>query len=160
MNEQEAPPLISQDKLDEANRLYGRAASLVDPNRIGLWEELGLTIPQLRVLFFLQRKPQAPAGAIAQYLGVTPSTVTGLVDRLVRIDLVRRTEDPSDRRMVRNVLTPRGLEVVSEVEVSGRAYMAGIFHLLGEAKLDQLMDALRGLVAAAEELNPAMAGAR
>lgn len=150
--------MISETKLNEAIQLYGRAAGLVDPNRIGLWEELGLTIPQLRVLFFLQREPNAPAGAIAQYLGVTPSTVTGLVDRLVRIQLVRRTEDPSDRRMVRNVLTDRGVEVVSQVEESGRTFMAEIFERMGDERLDALMRALQDLIAAAAEVEPAMAG--
>ncbi|HWO93987.1 MAG TPA: MarR family transcriptional regulator [Dehalococcoidia bacterium] len=141
--------MISDELIHRATQLYGRAASLVDPQRIGVWEELGLTIPQLRVLFFLQREPNAPAGAIAQHLGVTPSTVTGLVDRLVRTRLVRRVEDPADRRMVRNTLTDRGREVVSELEQSGRAYMADIFRSMTPEQLENLVRALDDLVEAA-----------
>ncbi len=138
--------MISEAQIDEAISLYGRAASLVDPNRIELWDELGLTIPQLRVVFFLRREPNAASGAIAQHLGVTPSTVTGLVDRLARAGLVRRVDDPSDRRMVRNALTERGLDVASELERSGRAFMADIFRRMDRREFELLLRSLSDLI--------------
>ncbi len=149
--------MITDEAIGEALQLYGRASSLVDPNRIELWEELGLTIPQLRVMFFLRREPNAPSGAIAQYLGVTPSTVTGLIDRLVRTGLVRRVEDPADRRMVRNVLTGRGLDAASKLEDSGRAYMADVFRRMDPAQFGHLVKALADLVRAAAEVEEAAA---
>lgn len=95
---------------------YGRAAGMFDPNRLEVWEELGLTMSQLRVLFMLIAIPGAPAGLVAETLKVRPSTATGVVDRLVKQHLVVRRRDADDRRKVRVYLTERGREVTLEIE--------------------------------------------
>lgn len=94
--------------LDQAMGLYLRATGIIDPFRMRTWKGLELTVTQLLILLMLRETPGVPAGALAESLRVTPPTVTGLVDRLVRCGAVRRDEDPRDRRLVRNVLTERG----------------------------------------------------
>jgi DNA-binding MarR family transcriptional regulator len=139
--------------LDKAMDLYLRAGSIIDPIRVRTWKDLELTVTQLRVLFLLREAPGTPAGALAEDLRVTPPTVTGLVDRLVRMGVVRREEDPKDRRLVRNVLTERGQEVLGEVEREGRALLTQLFERLSAGHLAGLVDSLEALVAAADELN-------
>ena len=152
--------MIPDDKLNEALRLYGRATNLTMLDRIGQWDEVGLTIPQLRVLFLLRREPGAAAGAIARHLKVTPSTVTGLIDRLVRIGLVRRTGDASDRRVVRNVLTERGLAVVSDLGREGQTRLMEAFRSMEPRRFEGLLASLASLVPAAGEAEstPATSG--
>jgi len=89
---------------------------------------------------------------LAEQLRVTPPTVTGLVDRLVRMGVVRREEDSRDRRLVRNVLTERGQEVLGEVEREGRAFLTQLFERLSDGQLAHLAESLEVLVAAADEL--------
>jgi len=50
-------------------------------------------------------KPQT-MGQLAQALGVSLGSVTGLIDGLVQRGLVRREEDPADRRQKLARLTP------------------------------------------------------
>lgn len=138
--------------LERALRLYAHSVGIIDPIRLEQWGELDLTLAQLRVLMLLRNRPGATAGALAAELRVTPPTVTGLVDRLVRQRLVRREEDPLDRRLVRNELTDIGLTVVSEFERAGRAYLTNIFERLTPEQLQQLICALEALVAAAEDV--------
>jgi DNA-binding MarR family transcriptional regulator len=139
--------------LEKAMGLYLSAASIIDPIRVRTWKELELTVTQLRVLFTLREVPGMPAGALAEQLRVTPPTVTGLVDRLVRMGVVRREEDPKDRRLVRNVLTERGEEALGEVEREGRAFLTQLFERLSAGHLSRLVDSLEALVAAADELS-------
>jgi DNA-binding MarR family transcriptional regulator len=139
--------------LEKAMGLYLRAASIIDPIRVRTWKELELTVTQLLVLFSLREAPGMPAGALAEDLRVTPPTVTGLVDRLVRMGLVRREEDPKDRRLVRNVLTERGEEALGEVEREGRAFLTQLFERLSAGQLSRLVDCLEALVAASDELS-------
>jgi len=139
--------------LDKAMGLYLRAASIIDPIRVRTWKELELTVTQLLVLFSLRETPGMPAGILAEDLRVTPPTVTGLVDRLVRMGLVRREEDPKDRRLVRNALTERGEEALGEVEREGRALLTQLFERLSAAQLSRLVDSLEALVAAADQVS-------
>jgi DNA-binding MarR family transcriptional regulator len=139
--------------LEKAMDLYLRAASIIDPIRVRTWKELELTVTQLRVLFLLREAPGMPAGALAEHLLVTPPTVTGLVDRLVRMGVVKREEDPKDRRLVRNVLTEQGEEALGEVEREGRAFLTQLFERISAGQLSRLVDSLEALVAAADELS-------
>jgi DNA-binding MarR family transcriptional regulator len=48
-------------------------------------------------------------GPIAEYLGIPVPSVTRHCDALVEYDLVRRDQDPTDRRKVRLYATDKGL---------------------------------------------------
>jgi DNA-binding MarR family transcriptional regulator len=133
-------------------RLYVRTVGIIDPLRVRTWKELELTVTQLRVLLILRETPGAPAGLLAENLRVTPPTVTGLVDRLVRMGVVRREEDSKDRRLVRNVLTDRGQEVLGEVEREGRAFLTQLFERLSAEQLSNLVESLDALTTAADTL--------
>ena len=121
---------------------YSHAAVLADPARLEGWEDLGLTMSQLRVLHILNADSGMTAGNLAERLGVRPSTVTGIVDRLVKQDLLERRADPDDRRVVRNLLTVRGTEVLSDLARAGREYIMDILEHLSD---DELLSALSGM---------------
>ncbi|MFQ5471449.1 MAG: MarR family winged helix-turn-helix transcriptional regulator [Dehalococcoidia bacterium] len=111
---------------------------------------LGLTMTQLRVLFSLRAEAGLSAGALAEMLGVAPSTLTRIMDRLVRSQMVKREPDESDRRLVRHLLTSSGLGTVEEVERAGRVRMNLILEHLSPEQLERLVVALRDLNAAAQ----------
>lgn len=101
-------PPQSEHAVDTAARYFARALNLFDPMRFRAWAELGLTTTQLRVLFLVGATPGVTAGELATRLAVTPPTISGIVDRLVKMGLMRREDDDSDRRLVRNHLTEAG----------------------------------------------------
>jgi DNA-binding MarR family transcriptional regulator len=143
--------LVSQEEIIEQTiRLYGSTLALVDPSRLEAWVGLGLTTTQLGVLFLLRREVGAPAGLLAERLRVTPSTLTRIVDRLVRLNLVRRQEDSDDRRLVRHYLTPEGAQSLEEMARTARAYLTEILRQLPREKLERLLEALQDLSQAAE----------
>jgi len=143
-----------QETVEKAMRLYARAVGILDTLRVQAWKQLDITVTQLRVLFILRDTAGAPAGFLAEHLRVTPPTVTGLVDRLVRMGFVRREEDPEDRRLVRNYLTERGLRVVGEVEREGRAFLSKVFDRLSPEQMNRLVASLEDLVTAAMAVEP------
>jgi DNA-binding MarR family transcriptional regulator len=139
-----------EDVIEQTIRLYGRTLALVDPSRLEAWVGLGLTMTQLGVLFLLRQEAGMPAGLLAERLRVTPSTLTRMVDRLVRLNLVRRQEDSDDRRLVRHYLTPEGAQSVEEMARTARAYLTEILKQLPREKLERLVEALEDLSRAAE----------
>ncbi len=122
-----------------------------DPVRLlEAWVELGLTMAQLRVLFLLRSEEGAAAGALAERLSVTPSTLTRMVDRLARQGLVRLETDHGDRRLVRHYLTAMGASTVEEMERLGRARLNEVMDRLTTPQLERLVLALDDLAAALE----------
>ncbi|MEB2283716.1 MAG: hypothetical protein B6D46_15720 [Polyangiaceae bacterium UTPRO1] len=69
---------------------------------------LDLNVRQRLVIQSLGIAGSRPIAAIGQQLGLTPSTMTGLVDRLEEQGYLRREAHPSDRRATVLRLTPKG----------------------------------------------------
>jgi DNA-binding MarR family transcriptional regulator len=70
--------------------------------------EIGVTGPQRLVLRVVGLFPGVSAGDLAAILHVHPSTLTGILQRLVAQRLLTRIEDPADRRRAVLRLTARG----------------------------------------------------
>lgn len=142
---------VRVEKLVHVAKGYSDAVGIVDALRIQGWSEDGLTIPQMRLLWSLRDEDGLPVGALAEQLGVNPSTITGHVDRLVRQDLVRREEDPDDRRIVRNFLTETGSITVNALRRIVGAYFFNIIKRLDDEQLVRLATSLDDLNRAAAE---------
>jgi DNA-binding MarR family transcriptional regulator len=74
-----------------------------------------ITIPQFRVLVVLDTLGPLNLAALAHHLGVRPSTMTRMVDRLVQAGLSSREPSPTTRREFSIELTPHGRAIVGEV---------------------------------------------
>ncbi len=143
------------EKLIHVAKGYSDAVGIVDALRIQGWSEDGLTIPQMRLLWALRDEDGLPVGALAEQLGVNPSTITGHVDRLVRQDLVRREEDADDRRIVRNFLTETGAITVGALRRIVGAHFFNIIKRLDDNQLARLAAGLDDLNCAAVEARAA-----
>ncbi len=73
----------------------------------GVAETFGIKRGDLRAMEVVSRRGRLTAGQLAAELGVTTGAVTGLIDRMERIGYFRREHDPSDRRKVVVLLTPK-----------------------------------------------------
>ncbi|MCA9844201.1 MAG: MarR family transcriptional regulator [Dehalococcoidia bacterium] len=147
MAHMEANPVRSdppRSRIDAAIADFSQALNMYDPLRFRAWAELGLTTAQLRVLFLIRGESGVTAGELASRLSVTPPTISGIVDRLVRLKLVVRETDESDRRLVRNRLTAEGMAVCSRTARGGDLFSRRIMSEMTDADLDAL---IRGLSA-------------
>jgi DNA-binding MarR family transcriptional regulator len=72
---------------------------------------IGVTGPERIVVRLVGRYPGISAGELARILQVHPSTLTGLLRRLGRRDLLVRNTDVSDARRALFVLTAKGVAV-------------------------------------------------
>lgn len=66
-----------------------------------------------RILAILQHSEAPPTmGELSGQLGIPLSSVTRIVDGLVRAKFAERLDDPNDRRIVRLRMTPRGEQFI------------------------------------------------
>ncbi len=143
--------MLDEARLARIAQLYGRAVAAADPLRVGLWHERDLTTQQLRLLLCLRSNDGASLGELASALGVSAPTMSGLVDRLVRQGLIRRSDDETDRRVVRHHLTPEGQALVGEVARTGRAWIERVLGRLTPEEVDAVERGLALFVEAAEQ---------
>ena len=66
------------------------------------------TMPRFDLLANLEREDGQTLAALSRRMLVTAGNLTGLVDRAERDGVVERRADPSDRRLSRVFLTPKG----------------------------------------------------
>lgn len=98
---------------------------------------LGLTQPQFFLLIALYEEDGLPISALAEKVALDKSTLTGLLDRLERDDLIRRVPDPGDRRALRVHLRPRA--------VAQRDALRAIYEETNRLFLSQLSGEEQGL---------------
>lgn len=67
---------------------------------------IGITGPQRLVLRIVDRFPALSAGELAHIVRLHPSTITGIVQRLVDKGLLGRTPDRADRRRIQLRVRP------------------------------------------------------
>ncbi|HEY3082647.1 MAG TPA: MarR family transcriptional regulator [Chloroflexota bacterium] len=141
-----APPTA-----DELVDLHQRYLRRLYADSLEAWVRLDLTMPQLRLLYVLVNDGPHGAGALARRLGLAPSSVTGLVDRLVERGLARRDEDPRDRRVVRAAATTFGQELLETLVAQRREQLLRLFGGLSFDEQADLARVLRALLRVAAE---------
>jgi DNA-binding MarR family transcriptional regulator len=73
------------------------------------------TMPRFDLLANLEREDGQTLAKLSRRMLVTAGNLTGLVDRAERDGVVERRADPSDRRLSRVYLTPKGRELITSL---------------------------------------------
>jgi DNA-binding MarR family transcriptional regulator len=104
-----------------------------------------LNIRQRLILQCLGLEQEQSIAAIGQRLGLSPSTMTGLVDRLEEQGHVRRRPHPSDRRVTVLALSRKGGAAFSREIDWYRSLVDEILESLGEDAKQVVLRALGAL---------------
>jgi DNA-binding MarR family transcriptional regulator len=85
---------------------------------------LELTIPQFRTLAFVNRNKGSSLYEVSDHMGLTPPSVSTLVDGLIERGMMEREEDPTDRRRVRLAVTSHGRAILETASHETLTYLA------------------------------------
>jgi DNA-binding MarR family transcriptional regulator len=110
-----------------------------------------LTMTQLKILMLLSRHGTVSGGELARLVGVGLAALSGMVDRLVLLDLVTRTEDLHDRRVRRIGLAKAGSALIESIFNAGEAKMRALLSRLSAEELELVAQATLLMLKAAEE---------
>lgn len=106
----------------------------------------GVTGPQLWALWELGKSTPLSLKDLAARMHLTPSTVVGVVDRLVAKGLVNREQDPVDRRRVCLSLSVQGQNLVAEAPNPAQGKLIQGLQTLNSEQLQELSKGLEVLV--------------
>src|ERR1700730_5744136 len=103
---------------------------------------LGLTRAQWQALTHLQRHEGVNQSGLAELLVLEPITVGRLIDRMEEAGLVRRRDDPADRRAHRLYLTERARPMLEQCRALGDEVRAEAFAGIADDECERLVDLL------------------
>lgn len=106
----------------------------------------GLTVPQVKALWFLAHHAPSTVGELANGLGIAMATASEAVDRLVERSLIERRAHPADRRRVMLTLTDQGRAMMDDLLAVRRRQMRAAFERLPAADRAGFVNALRVLI--------------
>lgn len=139
-----SPSTDTLERLQEAFRTIMRTmgTQLAEPVS-------GLTGPQFYILHQLEQKEKCTVGELAESMGVKPSAITAMVDRLDKHGFVARDRDEEDRRVVYISLRDSGKKILQVAKQNRREKLNKMFSHLSEDELQQFVSIFEKLAMAA-----------
>ena len=114
--------------------------------------ETDVTLPQYRALVLLSSRGEQKVSALADALGIHPSTATRLCDRLLTKGLIDRATSEGNRREVTLTLSPNGRALINAVTRSRRRELRRVVGRIDPDARRALIDAFDTFATAAGEL--------
>ena len=128
---------------------YWQAFRQLDSLRLRQWERSRLTLPQLRILFQVRDCPGVTACQLARIVGITTSTTSGLVTKLVDAGLITRSQASKDRRRIPLDLSEAGQALAGELAEYSHPFLDQLAEAIGH-DLEAVTAALESLARASD----------
>ncbi|MBI2503169.1 MAG: MarR family transcriptional regulator [Candidatus Latescibacteria bacterium] len=103
---------------------------------------LDVTVPQFNLLKLIAHNGKHQVGELASFLGVSQAAASKNVDKLVRLKLIIREVQQSDRRAASLSLTHKGKSVIHRYEALKEEKLKEILESLTAGELATLMQGL------------------
>lgn len=146
-------PAVTNQLTDRALAGYRELVELLSASHQPEFPDSSLTMAQMRVLMLLSVVGEARMSDLSPKLGISLSTLSSLVERLVEAHLARRREDERDRRNVLVSLTPAGAAVLDNLQELGVRHLRELLARLDETELLKVNETIELLVSAARRIS-------
>lgn len=100
--------------------------------------DVDITPPQFEALQYLIKEDNLTIGELSTKMYLACSTVTDLLDRMERNELVKRVKDDNDRRIVRITVLQKGHDLIKRVMENRVNYVESILSELDEDIIDAI----------------------
>ena len=113
-----------------------------------------VSVSQFRTLLFVGWHRGVSLSAVAEHIGLTLPSMSKMIDGLVARRLVKREEDPADRRRVTLSLTPQGKAMGEAARAASQSALVKRLAALSASERTQVtraMDVLRPLFIGSRE---------
>ncbi|MBS7527347.1 MarR family transcriptional regulator [Fusibacter paucivorans] len=105
--------------------------------------DFDITPPQFEALQFLINDERLTISELSTNMFLACSTVTDLLDRMERNELVKRVKDDQDRRIVRIMVLPKGHELLNKVIETRIRYIEAMLSDIDEATRESIESSVR-----------------
>lgn len=131
------------EKIEEVLVALRRVIRATDLHSKHLAKTTGLTAPQILLLQTIRNKGSMTIGELAILMSLSQATVTTIVDRLEKRQLVSRERSTTDKRKVHALLTEDGLEVLKSAPIPLQHQFTRQFEVLEEWEQTMIIASLQ-----------------
>jgi DNA-binding MarR family transcriptional regulator len=107
---------------------------------------VNLSLPQFICLLIISKIGTMKMSELASYLSLSYASATNLINRLVEGKLVKRYDDPLDRRVVMVELTDKGKEITDNIKEIHKEVFYRNCSSLSDKEIKTLIEGLNILV--------------
>lgn len=107
-----------------------------------LIQDSDLTFPQLSVISILEKHGEQKVSELSLKIGLSDSTVSGILDRLEQKKIVKRERTKDDRRVVKISLTGKSQKFCNDFRQKKEEYFTQMLKKLSE---QETKDIIKGL---------------
>ena len=129
-----------------------RIQKIMEPSVQTVHGELKLAPHDIQSMRFIADHPGTMSGTVADFLGVVPTTMTSIVDRLVKRGFVLRERPENNRRAVSLRLTEEGARVFGQLETEEMESSRFMLQILPEDQRDGFVHAMGQIADALTQL--------
>lgn len=115
------------------------------------WLNSAMPLSATRALFAIERGHANTPRGVAEALGVSRTSVTGMLDRLEADHLITRTLDSADRRSFLLEVTDAGRQLVRDLAILRREQLALALRSMDVSSLESLKLGLEALMQAMQQ---------
>ena len=112
-----------------------------------------LSFSQVNILMRLFHRGEGGISEIGGEMGITNAAASQVIDKLVNLGLIGRSEDPVDRRAKQLVLTEKGRDLVSQAIEARSRWVEGLTASLEPEQQEKIISALTLLTDAARQMD-------
>lgn len=148
-NRNASSPGLNRSASDSVMIAIRKIIQAIDMNSKKLVKRVGLTGPQLVILQEIAACgafEEVTAGKIARAVSLSQSTVTGILDRLQKRQLISRRRSDGDKRRILVSITDDGKQIVEEAPSLMQETFVERFSNLHEWEQSMILSALQRLV--------------
>ena len=131
------------DRIEEVLTSLRRVIRATDLHSRQLAKLSGLTAPQIILLQAINKLEEATIGQLAKEVSLSQATVTTIIDRLERKELVKRERSSVDKRKVHAYLTSTGMKTLRDAPMPLQDHFARQFRDLQEWEQTSILAALQ-----------------
>ena len=131
------------NSIEEVLVALRRVIRATDLHSKHLAKTTGLTSPQMLLLQTIRDKGEVTIGQLANKMNLSQATVTSILDRLEKRELVYRVRSKEDRRKVHAYLTDQATEVLKEAPIPLQDHFTRQFGALQEWEQTMITSSLQ-----------------
>lgn len=141
LNDADVQRLVSLIK-----EFYQLLAHSGNQQTLSIMYESQLTLPQVVALHYVFYCGECSISSISERLKLSLGATSHLVDRLVQLGYLSRTENPEDRRMKLVTITQKGNDFLSKLNESRTADMMSALTLLNREQIQRLSEVIGDVI--------------